>query len=140
MGSCDVRNLTRQPLSGLPFVRVAHALLPRWNISLVFVGVRRAARLNRTLRGKVYIPNVLSYALGTKHGEIIICPAVAKKQARTYGLPQRTFLLFLFIHGLLHLKGYRHGTTMERYERKILARFASTSARLNHDTTNRNRH
>ncbi|OYV83592.1 MAG: rRNA maturation RNase YbeY [Parcubacteria group bacterium 21-54-25] len=136
MGVFEVRNLTRQSLSGAPFAKAARAILPSWDISLVFVGTRRATHFNRALRGKKYTPNVLAYALGPHHGEVIVCPQIAKTQARLFGLSVPHTTLFLFIHGLLHLKGYRHGTTMEQCERKLLARFASGLNRT-YDTTNR---
>jgi probable rRNA maturation factor len=112
----------------------------------VYAGEKRAQNLNATLRAKSYIPNVLSYESGTRSGEIIICLPVARKQAQLYGLSYRNFTAFLFIHGLLHLKGMPHGTTMERHERTLLKRF--TGASLDHDfdplthgtPTHRNRH
>lgn len=138
MGVLAVRNFTRTPVSGFPFARTARGVLPDWDISLVFVGALRAKRINHSLRGKTYTPNVLSYALSPHHGEIIICPQAAKKEAHSFNLSPRQFIMLLFIHGLLHLKGYRHGLTMERYERKLLAPYASNPAHR-YDTTNCNR-
>jgi len=126
-------------------------VLPGWEISLVFAGEQRAQKLNQTLRRKDYIPNVLSYettssgARGAKRsGEIIICPPVAKKQASDYGMSYKQFVAYLFIHGLLHLKGQPHGATMERHERSLMIRFGfsipSSSTKTLNGTTNRNRH
>lgn len=114
------------------FSTVAQSVLPGWEISLVFVGAKRARALNTQLRGKTYVPNVLSYALGKKSGpkgaplggEIIICLNEAKKQAPRYDMSARTFVLYLFIHGILHIKGGVHGGKMEKCERDLLARFA----------------
>jgi len=113
-------------------------ILPGWEISLVFAGERRAKSINQRLRNKDYVPNVLSYETGKKSGEIIICLEVARKQAPDYELPYTAFVGFLFIHGLLHLKGYPHGTTMERYERDYLSRFIGVTT--SDGSTNRNRH
>jgi len=136
----DTRNFTRRnPAPGVPFLKIAEAVLPGWDISLVFAGETRAQSLNVALRNRDYIPNVLSYETGSKSGEIIICPAVAKRQAPSYGLSYKNFIAFLFIHGLLHLKGQPHGATMEKQERAILARFLLSTTSLN-GTTNRNRH
>lgn len=99
-------------------------MLPGWDLSLVFVGEKRALSLNKRLRGKTYIPNVLSYALGGKSGEIIICPREAKRQASAYGMGTRIFVLYLFIHGILHIKGWVHGGKMEKCEQNLLAKFA----------------
>lgn len=115
---------------------IAKDVLPGWEVSLAFVTPATAKRLNMQLRKKSYTPNVLSYKAGAKHGEIIICLEVAKKQAPDYGMPYPKFVLYLFIHGLLHLEGRRHGTTMEKREEVLLMQFSS--ARPN-GTKNRNR-
>jgi probable rRNA maturation factor len=138
----DIRNFTRSAAPRLPFEKAAQAVLPGWDISLVFAGETRAQHLNVALRGKEYIPNVLSYEAGTKHGEIIICPRVAAREARAYDHSEREHVLFLFIHGLLHLKGLRHGVTMERRERELTSRLirALPLQSTLHGTTHRNRH
>ncbi len=41
-------------------------------------------------------------------GSIIICPEIAKKQAKEFNHPFERELAFLFIHGLLHIFGYDH--------------------------------
>ena len=139
--SLDIRNFTRRvPARGVPFARIAEAVLPGWDISLVFAGERRAQNLNIALRKKEYVPNVLSYELSECSGEIIICPAVARQQAASYGLSYTEFIAYLFIHGLLHLKGYPHGATMEKHERGYLARFGFKSPSFTNGTTNSNRH
>ncbi len=142
--SVDIRNLTRQKTPVSPYQKITAAILPGWNISLVFVGTTRAKDLNQRLRAKSYVPNVLSYESGPKSGEIIICLKVAKEEASSYGLSYTNFVAFLFIHGLLHLKGLPHGTTMERYERDHLSRIVGVTMRydeeIDHGTKNRNRH
>lgn len=146
-GTLDIRNFTRRdPAPGVPFNKLASAVLPGWEISLVFAGARRAQQLNVALRNKSYAPNVLSYETTTnaRHsalhsGEIIICPEIAKKQAPDYGMPYKAFIAYLFIHGLLHLKGHPHGATMERKERELMTRFGFNASSRN-GTTHRNRH
>jgi rRNA maturation RNase YbeY len=142
-GGVSIKNFTRR--SHAPrsvFSAIAKKVLPDWDISLVFVGATRARTLNERLRGKSYTPNVLSYALGEKSGEIIICLAESEKQAHSYNLQPTTYNLYLFIHGLLHLKGWAHGVTMERCERKLLDTFVKGATRPPHETahSNRNRH
>lgn len=121
-GSLSIRNLTRRKRPGLPFAKAARMILPQYELSLVFVGARRAKTLNKRLRGKSYVPNVLAYDVGPKSAEIIICLDRVQKESSGYDLAPRAYCLFLFIHALLHLKGYRHGTTMERRERAYLVR------------------
>lgn len=122
MSSLDIRQFTRRTPPRHPYAKIAEAALPGWDISLVFVGERRAKQLNKTLRNKSYVPNVLSYETGKKSGEIIICLTVAEREAPDYDLSYPKFVAYLFIHGLAHLKGYPHGTTMERYEGTLMSR------------------
>lgn len=121
----DIRNMTRQDVPRVPFSTIASAVLPNWSISLAFVGETRARKLNERLRGKTYIPNVLSYKVGNKSGEIIICPIEAKRQAPKHGMTPPRFILYLFIHGILHLQGLSHGLEMEQREQSLLRRFAT---------------
>ena len=119
----DIRNMTRQPTVKFPFDKAHKHILPSWEISLAFIGTKRATSMNMSLRNKNYTPNVLSYETGTNSGEIVICPLEAKKQAKEYDMTYTQFIGFLFIHGLLHLKGEQHGATMEKQERALLKRF-----------------
>ena len=119
----EIRNFTRSSAPVFPFSKALENILPGWDLSLVFAGEKRARQLNTLLRKKTYIPNVLSYEVGKKSGEIIICPSVARKQAPRYGFEYTHMTGFLFIHGLLHLKGYEHGSRMERAEQKFRKKF-----------------
>lgn len=142
MAEVSIKNLTRRPhASRVIFNTIAAHVLPRWDISLVFVGPTKARMLNTQLRGKRYIPNVLAYAAGKENGEICICLQEAERQAPMYSMNTRMFVLYLFIHGLLHLKGLAHGVTMEQCEQKLVAKFATSGVRIPiHVTKNRNRH
>lgn len=121
MTSVSIRSFTKLSPPKHPYERLTASVLPDFEISLVFVGETRARALNKSLRGKDYVPNVLSYLSGKKSGEIIICLTEARRQASSYGLTYPQYVGFLFIHGLLHLKGMPHGTRMERYEEKLMA-------------------
>lgn len=148
MSHVSIKNFTRQRVPRFAYDDIVASRLPGWDISLVYVGETRALKLNRSLRGKTYVPNVLSYSVGKKSGEIIICPSIAAKQAPSYHLTASQYLLMLFIHGILHLEGRAHGATMEQWEQKLLKQFlpaqagAARNARIYRGTThsNRNRH
>ncbi|MDO8623892.1 MAG: rRNA maturation RNase YbeY [bacterium] len=120
--------------------RIAKDILPGWEISLAFVTPKIARSLNKNLRGKSYTPNVLSYVVGKKHGEVLICKEVARKEARDFGLSYSDFLILLFVHALLHLKGGRHGTTMEKREQALLRKYGSVARIYGPSHRNRNRH
>jgi probable rRNA maturation factor len=140
MSAVSIKNFTRQRMPRFAYGAVAASRLPGWEISLVFAGPARAQKLNQNLRDKTYVPNVLSYQVGAKSGEIIICPDVARREASEYGHSFATHVLYLFIHGVLHLEGRPHGATMEKWEQKLLTQFAGASLRLSHESTHRHRH
>ncbi|GAB3171341.1 rRNA maturation RNase YbeY [Myceligenerans halotolerans] len=61
-------------------------------------------------------------------GDIVLCPEVAAKQARTAGHSTAEELLLLTVHGILHLLGYDHADPEEEKEmfalqRKLLLTF-----------------
>lgn len=108
-----------------PYNDIKDAILgKKYELSLTFIGTTRAQKLNVQYRKKNYTPNVLSFPLDSTHGEIYICPQIANKEAHEFNLSQRGYVGFLFIHGLLHLKGYKHGAKMETLEKRYLKRFA----------------
>jgi len=98
----------------------------RYELSLVFVGAKRAQTINRINRKKNYIPNVLALPLSKSTGEVFICLPQARREAREHNTSERNYVAYLFLHALLHLKGARHGATMERSERTLLRRFGIT--------------
>lgn len=94
-----------------------------YELSLVFVGEKRSRKLNKEYRQKDKSGNVLSFPLDKKTGEIFICPVRARREMKSFGRKYDNFIGFLFIHGLCHLKGMDHGSTMEKAEEKIRAQF-----------------
>ncbi len=109
----------------LPFLHIKNAILgSKYDLSIAFVSSRESKRLNTTYRGKDKPTNVLSFPLSKDSGEIILDMKVAQKEAPLFGMTQKKFLCFLVIHGMLHLKGLDHGSTMEREEKKFLKKFS----------------
>lgn len=115
-----ITNKTRSTLPSVPFALIKDAVMGKnYSLSLVFIGERRSKFLNNTYRDKNKSTNILSFSLDKKSGEIFITPAVAKRQTKKFERNYPNLLAFLFIHGLLHLKGMEHGSTMEKAEEKI---------------------
>ena len=79
--------------------------------------------LNRSYRGKDTPTNILSFPLSKTEGELIICLAKVRQETKLFGRPFPNLLAFLVIHGLFHLKGQDHGSTMERDEQRVRTRF-----------------
>ena len=81
-----------------------------FSFSAAFVGSPVIKRLNRIYRGKNETTDVLSFPFKDKTtvGEILICSARAKKQAREFRHSFETEATILLVHGLIHLFGYDH--------------------------------
>lgn len=111
----------------LPYETMKDCILGKsYTLSLTFVGSTRAQALNKAHRNATYIPNVLSFPLDDAHGEIYITPIIAAREAKKFNMTRDGYIGFLFIHGLLHLKGHLHGDTMDKAERKYVAQFKLT--------------
>jgi probable rRNA maturation factor len=120
--SVDITNFTRGnvPYSDLPLCAITEKVLGKnYELSLVFVGDTRSRNLNKKYRGKDKPTNILSFELSKNYGEIIINPRLVKSQAPKFGRSYKNFLCFLFIHGVHHLKGMQHSSTMDTAEEKI---------------------
>ena len=112
----------------LPFQKIKEDVLGKtYDLSLAFVGPTESLRVTRDVKKKDHISNVLSFPLSKTSGEIMICPSA--RGAYTVG--------YLFIHGLAHLKGYKHGATMENIERLYLKKWGINAHEQNNS---RNRH
>lgn len=117
-------NRTKGKLPSLPFLDMKNAVLGEdYDLSLVFVGDEESRQINIETRDKGYIPNVLSFPLDDISGEIFLNPLEAKRQAKEFGRTPVNMIGFLYIHGLVHLKGMDHGVTMERTEAKFRKQF-----------------
>lgn len=103
-------------------------------VNIVLFGTAEARGLNRKFRGKDYATNVLSfpYEAPAKRsntprllGDVVICPAVVRREAAAQCKPVRDHFAHLTVHGVLHLLGHDHENAgdaerMETLERRIL--------------------
>lgn len=89
-----------------------------YDLSVAIVSKEKIRKLNKQYRGKDEPTDILSFPLDPSSGEIYINIDMTKKKAGEFGRTYENYLAFLFIHGLVHLKGYEHGGTMESIEAK----------------------
>jgi|SRR3989344_2514608 len=116
-----ITNTTKGRPPRLPFAVLKNKVLGEdYSLSLVFLSDRASRSLNATRRGKKEPANILSFPLSEDEGEIFIALKKAAADAPQFDMPRTRFVLYLFIHGLLHLKGLTHGSTMEKEEQDIL--------------------
>lgn len=112
-------------IPSLPFFDVTQKILgKKYTLRLIFSTAKNIQALNVAHRKKTYVPNTLAFPHSQDEGEIYMSLQVMRSQAKNYRLSYLDFILFLFIHSCLHLKGYAHGSTMEKLEEKYLKQFA----------------
>jgi len=121
----SVNNKTRQKAPQVPFSDIAVKILGKdYDLSLAFVGDITSRRLSKTFRHKDHISNVLSFPYDKNSGEIFLNLVRAKREAPKFSHTYQKHLIFLFIHGCLHLDGLDHGAKMESEEQKYLRAFS----------------
>jgi|SRR3989338_4880849 len=119
-----IKNLTKGKLPSLPFVLIKNTILgDKYDLSVACVDEKLAKKLNKERRGKDYATNILSFPLSKTSGEIIFQLDRVKKDAKDFDMSYKEFLKFLFIHGLLHLRGMGHGKKMEKMENLYYKKF-----------------
>jgi rRNA maturation RNase YbeY len=129
----------RRPLNKRRIIRVSRRILsllnqPKAELSILFVGDKKMARLNAKYRGVQKSTDVLSFeaaipSVGRKGqnilGDIVISVPRAELQAKLYGLGFYEEIHRLLVHGILHLLGYDHeksvyyGNLMKKKEQEI---------------------
>lgn len=99
-------------------------------LSIALVSPEAIADLKGRYYGEAAATDVLSFPMdgpeGPVIGDVVICPAVARRQARGLGRTYEEEMALLLVHGILHLAGRDHATAsdeieMRREERRILA-------------------
>ncbi|MFA6432266.1 MAG: rRNA maturation RNase YbeY [Candidatus Paceibacterota bacterium] len=117
-------NQTRASIPHASFRAMKEAVLGKdYELGLTIVTATHIKKLNKIYRNQDRPTDILSFPLSRKSGEIYICPSATRAEAKKFNRSYDNFVPFLFIHGLVHLKGYDHGATMERIEAKVRARF-----------------
>ena len=124
-----IRNLTRLKLPRICWRKIKNKILSRrFDLSLVFVGDRKMSSLNYKYTSRNKPTNVLAFPLDKYSGEIFIDLPLAYREADEFGKTRRAHLFFLYIHAILHLKGFKHDNIrqlkiMNRAEHKWLKTF-----------------
>ena len=93
-----------------------------WIVSVSFVKKSAMKKLNRDYRKMDKPTDVLSFNMneGKLLGDVVVCPSVAKMNARKYNVSFNAEISRLVAHGLLHLLGYDHGRKMFKMQDKAL--------------------
>ncbi|MCQ2362998.1 MAG: rRNA maturation RNase YbeY [Acidaminococcaceae bacterium] len=113
--------LEQQLQRGLQVVADLHRLSERTEVSITIVTDEEIHQLNKQYRNVDRPTDVLSFALdegeepelvdgSEEHllGDIIISAETAERQGREFGHGLEREIVYLAVHGLLHLLGYDH--------------------------------
>jgi probable rRNA maturation factor len=103
------------------------AVQPGSAVTLRVVGAAEAKRLNAGYRGKERATNVLSFCYDRRHGDVVLCHPVIRREAKAQHKRLAAHYAHLVVHGVLHLRGHDHvrrrdAVRMERAEIRILRR------------------
>jgi probable rRNA maturation factor len=119
----EVNNTTKYKIDSKLIKKTVAEFLRRYRfsqkeVSLAFINDKEMRRLNYSYRKKDKTTDVLSFAGEGDDpdffGEIVISPAQIKKQAGENENSFKEELVFILVHGLLHLAGYDDRTEKER--------------------------
>jgi probable rRNA maturation factor len=118
----EVNNKTKSKIDTKLIKKIVDKFLEHYElkdkeVSLAFVGDSEIRKINKRYRQKDNVTDVLSFnGEGNFLGEIIIDYAQIKRQAKELGKKVDEELVFILVHGLLHLIGYDDETEKGRVE------------------------
>ena len=119
-----VTNLTKENTPDIDVLAIKNDILGKdYKLSIVFVDSKKSKELNTTYRKKEKPANVLSFNVSENIGEIFINLTTVKVESKEFSMKPNEYITFLLIHGMLHLKGYEHSSTMESEEDFFLNKF-----------------
>ncbi|MEK7172598.1 MAG: rRNA maturation RNase YbeY [Patescibacteria group bacterium] len=140
----EINNQTKKRINLVLVKKIAELFLRSYHlnnqeISLAFVNNQTIKRLNRIYRGLNKITDVLAFSDTDKNNflnEIIINYEQIKKQAKQFNHSAQQELIFILVHGLLHLAGYDDTTdkgamNMNKLANKFINLNKLTSQQIN---------
>ncbi|HEY9583526.1 MAG TPA: rRNA maturation RNase YbeY [Candidatus Paceibacterota bacterium] len=120
----NITNTVKTRLPKLPYTEMKEAVLgKKYELSVIIVNKNKIKKLNRKYRDIDKATDILSFPLSENFGEMYINLDMTKSEAKKIDRTYENFLAFLFIHGLTHLKGFDHGSTMESIEARFRKKF-----------------
>ncbi len=94
-------------------------------VSFALLSDAEMRKLNKRYRKKTTVPNVLSFPsaeIGANKniGEVLVAVPKAITDAKALREPVRVHVLYLMLHGFLHLLGYAHTSDLEAKKMEAL--------------------
>ncbi len=119
-----ITNTTKSKLPDFDFVKIKEVILgKKYELSVIIVGKKEIQKLNKEYRDINKPTDILSFPLSDDFGEMYINPEMTKLEAKKFDRDYENFFGYLFIHGLVHLKGFDHGSTMDSIEARFRKQF-----------------
>lgn len=135
------QKLERKLLEGLNSVAIRRGLSEQVEVGITIVDDEEIRAINREYRGVDRVTDVISFALNDNMeedaapklmnaseenllGDIVISAEAALRQGKEFGHGLEREIVYLAVHGLLHLLGYDH---MSESDRAVM-RFEEESA------------
>ena len=120
----EITQTTKGKLPRLPFVLLKEKILgKKYDLSVAFISLSQMKKLSKEFKGNFDHTNILSFPFDKNNGEIIMNLETIKREAKKFEHTYEEHLLFLTIHGMLHLKGHIHGHTMEKLEAQLFEKY-----------------
>ena len=116
-----------------------------YEVSIVFIDRNKIREMNSDYRGIDRATDVISFAFQDGDGagftpfllgDMFICPEIVEKHSVKYNSTYRTEMLFVIVHGMLHLLGFDHDTLPEREKMRMMEDLIMTE--LDENWTGRN--
>ena len=105
-------NLTRQKIPGIAWKKIAEKILGKqFDLSVVLAGEKKIAGIKKKYppqEQKLGRPNILSFLIEKNIGEIFLCPVYLRREAPFFKRSFSWHLKKIYLHGILHLKGFNH--------------------------------
>ena len=111
-----------------------------YEVSVLFIDRKRIREMNRDYRFIDRATDVISFAYQEGEGaefaemmlgDIAICPEVVKKHSEIYSTEFELEMIFVVVHGTLHLLGYDHVNKKKREEMRELENLVMNKLFLN---------
>jgi probable rRNA maturation factor len=119
----EINDKTRSRISKALIAKTARKFFAYYgtgdkDLSIALVGDKTMRRLNRTCLGADRTTDVLAFPDEDENclGEIVLCWPQIERQAKEYAGSAAKELVFVLVHGLLHLLGYRDDTVRQKNE------------------------
>ncbi len=118
-GVCSIERVhVRGGLPVIDYALIKNSILGNsYSLTIFFTDEKISEELHVKFKHKPGPANILSFPYSTELGEIYLHWPTVKQKATEFEHSPKEHLVYLVIHGCLHLLGYTHGAQMDSLER-----------------------